>query len=363
MNRSWVLGLLGAGLCGALAACSGGSDSGSPAGSGGDGNSAGAGASSDSCVKMPDAVFPAQQFGESDLIRQIAIDGSTLYFRTLDTLFKVSSAGGKPEVVADLSTQEPSELWLQSDTLLVRSNAKLFTVPKAGGAATALGAALSPAPTNFAATQLNGTDFYWVAEDSGAYGIYHRTLSGSTVDTVFSSKDELRGLQLVGDTLYFVNKTASDIEGVSTAGGTPTQLTAADGSDDIVSGDDKSLFVIGALGAESSTNYGLYRQPIAGGDAVLLQMGFFITDALDTAGDSSGAYFATPTNVSPNHADPTDVSPALIFAAPGDTAAQLRWCIDSSYTLHALAVQDKTAYVSVYSASANKATIARVTLP
>ncbi len=363
MNRSWFLGLLGAGLCGALAACSGGSDSGSPGASGGDGNSAGAGASSDSCVKMPDAVFPAQQFGESDLIRQIASDGGTLYFRTLDTLFKVSAAGGKPEVIADLSSQEPSEFWLQTDTLLVRSDANLFTVPKTGGAPSALGAALAPAPTNFAATQLNGTDFYWVAEASGSYGIYHRTLSGGAVDTVYSTKDELRDLQLVSSTLYFVNKTAADIEGVPAAGGTPNKLTAADGSDDIVSGDDKSLFVIGALGAESATNYGLYRQPIAGGDAVLLQMGAFITDALDTAGDSSGAYFAAPTNVSPNHSDPTDVSPALIFASPSDTAAQLRWCIDSSYTLHALAVQDKTAYVSVYSASANKATIARVTLP
>ncbi len=361
MNRFWGFGLLGAGLCGALAACSGGSDSGSPAANGGDGNAAGAGA--DSCVKTPDAVFPAQQFGESDLIRQIAVDGSTLYFRTQDTVLKVPAAGGKPEVVADLSMQEPSEFWLQADTLLVRSDDLLLTVPKAGGAPTALGAALLPAPTNFAATQLNGTDFYWVANDSSNYGIYHRTLSGSTVDTVYSSKDELRDLQLVGSTLYFVNKTAADIEGVPAAGGTPTKLTAADTSDDIVSGDDKSLFVIGSLGAQSSTNYGLYRQPITGGDAVLLQMGAFITDALDTATDSSGAYFAAPSNVSPNHADPTDVSPALIFAAPSDTAAQLRWCIASSYTLHALAVQDKTAYVSVYSGSANKATIARVTLP
>ena len=79
--------------------------------------------------------------------------------------------------------------------------------------------------------------------------------------------------------------------------------------------------------------------------------------------DASGTYLAAPANVSPNHADPSDVAPALLFAAASDTSATLRWCIDSSFTLHALAVSGNTAYLSVYSSSANRATIARVALP
>jgi hypothetical protein len=61
--------------------------------------------------------------------------------------------------------------------------------------------------------------------------------------------------------------------------------------------------------------------------------------------------------------DPTHVAPSLLFAAPKDTATTVRWCSDPSFTVHALAVQGSTAYVSVYETSANKATIARVALP
>ena len=131
MNRFWGFGVLSATLFGALAACSGGSDGGN-AGASGSGNSAGASGSSDGCVNAPDALFTPQQFGESDLIRQIQIDKDTLYFRTLDTLYKVPVAGGAPEVVAALPTQEPDEFWVQADSLIVRSGALLLSVPKEG---------------------------------------------------------------------------------------------------------------------------------------------------------------------------------------------------------------------------------------
>jgi len=307
---------------------------------------------------MPDALFAPQQFGDTDLIRQIQLEGDTLYFRTLDSLQQVPTSGGTPQVLADLSQEPPSEFWVTDSALLVRATTDLFTVPKAGGAPTPLGPALAPAPSNFAATQLDGADLYWVAETAGSHGIFHRTLSGSTVNTVYTTKDDLVDLQLVAGTLYFMDKTAADIEGVPVAGGTPSKLTDANASDRLVAHDGANLYVTGSLGDATSTNYGLYRQPVSGKAPAHLATGLFIT--IESALDSSGAYFGAPANVSPNQVDPGDVKPSLLFAAASATATELRWCIDSSYTLHAVAVAGNAAYISVYNTPENKATIARV---
>jgi hypothetical protein len=358
MAKSWAYGVSGLSVLGLLAACS--SSSGGTAGAGGDMAGSGAGASTE-CVAAPDAVFPMQQFGETDLIRQIAVDGDTLYFRTESVLMKAPTAGGAPETVADLSSTDPSEFWLQSDALLVRAEADLLTVPKAGGAGRALGSPLAPAPTNFANAQLDGTTLYWIASDSGSYGVYSRELSGSTSKPLYNTPDELRDLRKVADTLYFVDKDAGSIQTLPLSGGTPSKLIDADGGDDIVSADATGLYVTGTIGATTFTNFGLYRQPLNGDSETLLANELFVD--VQTANNSDGAYFAAPANDSPGHSDPTDVAPSLLFAAPTDTATTVRWCIDSSFTVHALAVQGHTAYVSVYETSANKATIARVALP
>lgn len=359
MRRSGYA-LLAAVLPTCLGACSGGS---SPTAGGAGGEAGAGGGAIDQCVSAPDGLFAARQFGESDLIRQIIADGDTLYFRTLDALMKVPTAGGEPQLVADLSAHPPSEFWVLEDTLLLRSTADLLTVPKSGGPAVASGPALSPSPTNFAATQVADGAVYWLASDSKRHGIYRRELAGTTTDKLYETADELHGLQLVAGNLYFVNTTAHSIQSLPVAGGSPESVIDADGDDAILSADAANLYVSGVIGASTSTNYGLYRQPISGAAPAHLVTGLFSEDTTSTANTRAGAYFAAPANVSLNHADPSDVSPALLFAAPSDSETAVRWCIDSSYTVHALAVQGSTAYVSVYKTSANQATIARVLMP
>jgi len=363
MARFWGQGSIGASVFGLLVACSGGSN-GVASGTGGGGSTGGAtgvGGSSTSgpCVSTPNAVFPQQQFGDSDLIRRIQPDGDTLYFQTLDSIFEVAAAGGTPQLVAEKVS--PSEFWVQPDALLVRSGSDLFRAPKAGGTSTPLGAALTPVPD---ATQLSGTDLYWVGgSDTTGYGIYHRQTSGAAVDKLYTSKNELHDLVLDGDALFFIDRAALEIESLPLKGGTPKSVAMVAKGDALVSGDSAGLYVIGSLGGASLTNYGLYRQPLDGSAAARLDTSLFLEIAFDATVDSSGAYFASPYNVSANHADPTDVAPSLFFASPTDTQTELRWCIDPRFTLHALAVQGKTAYVSVYETEANQATIARVALP
>ncbi|HEY3667616.1 MAG TPA: hypothetical protein VGL19_16535 [Polyangiaceae bacterium] len=359
MATSWGRIVAGFSALGMLAACSSSSSGGTPGG-GGETGEGGAPASSE-CVSQPDAVFPARQFGETDLIRQIAVDADTLFFRTETTLFSVPKAGGDVQTVADLSAEGPSEFWMTGDALLVRAQGDLLSIPKGGGAPVKVGSPLAPAPSNFANAQLDGTTLYWIASDSSGYGVYSRALTGSASKQLYSTKDEIKYLQNAGAALYFVDKATSTIQSLPLSGGAPTKLIDADSSDEIIGADATELYVIGSIGAPTSTNYGLYRQPLSGDSATLLDNELFID--VPTATSASGAYFSSPANDSPNHGDPTDVAPSLLFAAPSATMTIVRWCIDPSYTVHALAVDGNTAYVSVYKTSANQATIARVPVP
>jgi hypothetical protein len=359
MAMSWGRIVAGVGALSVLAACSS-SSSGGTAGGGGAMGEGGTPGSSE-CVSEPDAVFPARQFGETDLIRQIVVDADTLFFRTETTLFGVPKAGGAVQTVADLSAEGPSEFWVQSDALLVRAQGDLLSVPKGGGAPSKVGAPLAPAPGNFANAQLDGTTLYWIASDSSGYGVYSRELSGTASKQLYSTKDELKYLQNAAGSLYFVDKATSTVQSLPLSGGTPSKLIDADSDDEIIGADATGLYVIGSIGAATGANYGLYRQPLSGDSATLLDNELFID--VPTATTASGAYFSSPANDSPNHSDPTDVAPSLLFAAPSATTTSVRWCIDPSYTVHALAVDGNTAYVSVYKTSANQATIARVPVP
>jgi hypothetical protein len=145
----------------------------------------------------------------------LELDGEAAYLLTPEGAFRL--VPGEPPRRLDIALGFASTL--THTAFVYWSEGKILSTPKNGGPSKVL-AALPKQPQVFVAS---GEELAWVAlDDDGSYAL--RTLAGGKPTQLFTSRGELSGLDLVGKSLYFVERPTDDswrIGVVETTAGTP----------------------------------------------------------------------------------------------------------------------------------------------
>ena len=191
-----------------------------------------AGAPSAGPCLAPAVVAPFAHYSD-DMIRGLATDGESVYFRTIRETFRVPLAGGTPGVIGKNPPGGNGPMWVIGEDLVAQPTGSpaFVAMPKSGGAWKTFADATSDKsgggdtlPTIFnnihrgrieAAQQatFDGKSFYFVEKDiAGAtisgggkttWSVRRLGPSDAKAETLYTSERELQHLVKAGETLFF----------------------------------------------------------------------------------------------------------------------------------------------------------------
>jgi hypothetical protein len=371
------------------------------------------------CQTNLDYLVPLRKYGESDLIRAIAVDAGQVFFRDMDQAYSVPLTGGAPTTLGKapaLSLSGTAVLWISGDKLLTQSpgepifmsaaksggpwsNVIDLTTAKLGGgrdAATRIlqGIGKQGAPRATQA-EFDGNGFYF-AEITRGKGpnapassvIKSVALAGGEPRSLFSAEGEIRDVTRAGAHLVFL----------LTAPPTPEQIRQNEaerkkkkyvfgvkGESHLMSiplegGDARKLMQIGpfmsglglgrvVLGADGEKLYasgfrdediqkpGIFRVDAAGGGIEQIDQRV-LTGSAFVSGDTLVLIGGGMVDPSKNRHG------QLVLAAPRrGKSLTLLACTPQKFTLHASAVSGNVALLGLFEGDTHLAGIAKVPLP
>jgi hypothetical protein len=372
-----------------------------------------------SCQSNFEYLVPPQKYSESDLIRAITVDAGQVFFRNMDDAFRIPLAGGTPTKVGKapgLSLSGTTVLWTSGDKLLTQSPGEpiFMSAAKTGGpwsnlidlTSTKLGGGRDAAtrilqgmgkPAASRATQadFDGKSFYF-AEVTGGKG--RNTSASSVIKSVALPGGEARALHRVEGEVRDVTRAGAHLVFLLTAPPTPEQVKQNEAkrkekkyifgvkgqshlmSIPIAGGEARKLMHIGpfmsgfglggvVLGADGENLYasgfrdedlqkpGIFRVNVAGGGI----------EEIDRRVLSGSAFVSGETLVliGGGMIDPSKNNYGqLVLTGPRrGKSLTLLACAPQKFTLHASAVSDKLALLSLFEGNTHLAGIAKVPLP
>jgi hypothetical protein len=180
----------------------------------------------------PAIVAPFAHYSD-DMIRGLATDGESVYFRTLRETFRVPLAGGTPAVIGKSPPGMDGPMWVIGDDLVAQptGHPALVAMPRSGGTWRTLADATSDKsgggaalPTMFnnvhrgrieaaGKAVFDGKNMYFIEKDiagatiSGAgkstWSVRRMGLPEGRAATLFASDRELQDIVKAGDSLFF----------------------------------------------------------------------------------------------------------------------------------------------------------------
>ncbi len=372
---------------------------------------------SDGCLTTLDYLVPPARIGGSDLFRALVVDGDALYAGTMSELRRVSLADGKATTLGKIPGMTLSGrlvLFASGDRLLTQSSGEpiFMQMPKAGGAfqtfidltaakrgggrdaATRILQSIgkrSRAPrATFA--DFDGSAFYWAEVSAkGKSAAAHAEvrsvpLAGGEAKTLLEIEGDIDDVRRAGDRVVFMhtappsaaqlaehaaNKKKSPflpepsgehhLMSVPLGGGNPVDLGRIMQmiSHVVLLTDGATVFVTGYEN-EDLQKPGVYRVPAGGGGGLeriyAATVGTFGTGL--TYGDR--VVFAGNGQLEPGKGG---VGKVVLTGPRGAGQLSRAACLPPGYTIHALAVSNKTLFLSLFESSSSLASIARIALP
>jgi hypothetical protein len=362
-----------------------------------------------------DVLVPFRQYGQSDLIRSMAVDSGEVYFRTMDETYRVPLAGGAASVIAKSLGDVGGPSWVIGDKLVSQPTGQpaLMAIPKGGGTWTPLLDATSDkhggagaVPTILGNVRrgrvesaeraiFDGGYFYWIGEDivglsmgtkgTSTWSVRRMALSGPA-ETLYKSNLELGSLVKAGDRLLFAQSDKPEKA-------TPPERPAQHGGKlEIHLPEPKtwSLLSMPANGGTPEVRLRPFSPPSMGAtivaDGSLVYYGAFsgLTFGLYrlSADGNSPAQLVDPKIITVHWGAPYGADRLVLFAsgiegaggagsvkhfvltAPrGSDVFERTACVDSTYTTHAFGVGGKSLLVALYRGKDNTAGIVRIALP
>lgn len=356
----------------------GGLDDGGSAGASGEGGGSGAsGAGGGSGCLDPlaqDLVFQPTNLSEGSVIYQVLEDDGTLYFSTIDRLFRVDGSDGEPEEIYYADLAIVVKFWLRADDLLILDGGDtLLSLPKEGGATTEL--AVLPFRVE---SGLDGSvemivegDKAYAKSVSGGIGVpevvtyYEIDLTNYETRELATATDELNGSFIkAGDALYVASDDPSAIvdeddlaafvpdliHRIPIEGGEP-ELVEVEGEPmrmGMLGADGDALYVLARL-EDDFTASGVYRVPASGGpreqvheQIVLFAQTFWI--------------YNTASRTLLRDLD-------TFYELPISGTAQELFCVGGGdYTSHGSAATDDAVYMSLFHSDDEESFIVRMPL-
>jgi hypothetical protein len=359
----------------------GGLEDGGSAGVGGEGGSSGASGAGGSgggggCLDplAQDLVFQPTNLSEGSVIYQVVEDDGTLYFSTIDRLFRVDGSGGEPEEIYYADLAIVVKFWLRADDLLILDGGDtLLSLPKEGGETTEL--AVLPFRVE---SGLDGSvemivegDKAYAKSVSGGIGVpevvtyYEIDLTSYESRELAMATDELNGSFIkAGDALYVASDDPSAIvdeddlaafvpdliHRIPIAGGGP-ELVDVEGEPmrmGMLGADGDALYVLARF-EDDFTASGVYRVPASGGpreqvheQIVLFAQTFWI--------------YNTPSRTLLRDLD-------TFYELPISGTAQELFCVGGGdYTSHGSAATDDAVYMSLFHSDDEESFIVRMPL-
>lgn len=366
------------------------------------------------CLATLDFLVPPQRYGDSDLVRAIAVDRDQVYFRNMRDVFKVPLAGGAVTVHSKgpgLSLSGTAVLWLSGERLLTQSAGEpiFMGAPKNGGdwstfidltsaklgggrdAATrilqGLGGKLAPKSSR---ASFDGESFYFAEISKGpgqsapaTSALKSVPLRGGETRTLYESAGEIAEVVRAGDRIAFIhtappspeqlakqqadkkgNKLSFGVRGerwltaVPLSGGEAQKLMRISNiiASTVLGADGTNVYVSG-YADEEPTKPGIYRVSAAGGAPERLDQRVLSGD-LYVTGDQ--LVFVGSGDLEPGKIENGQL--VLTGTRDGKTLKRAA-CIKDGYTLHASAVSGKTALLALFKTDTNLASIAKVAVP
>jgi hypothetical protein len=302
--------------------------------------------------------------GLSSVIYKVVEDDGTLYFSTIDKIFRVAVTGGEPEELYYRANAIVVHFWLHGDELLILEGSDLVTMPKSGGDTTEVATLPYRVPAAIDGTIeliVEGDFAYAYSETSATYFEVDLT----TYETRVIATEAVNGTFIkLGDALY---------------------IAADDPSVEVEPGD------FGAFVPDL-----LYRLPIAGGEAEQLEVEgepmklamlggngdtLYLLGASESGYPDSGVYeistsggelqqvqesvvaFALPFTIHNTETKTLLRNLDTFYEMTGDGTLEELFCVGGgSYTSHGSTATDEAVYMSQYHSNDNEAFIVRIPL-
>jgi hypothetical protein len=361
----------GAGGSGGAAASGG---TGGSAATGGSGASGGSGGGSP--CDLPEGssvVLSARVLGTGSVVRNLVLDGDTLFFGTVDQIYSVAASGGEPTKVYPPVEQVDiyPPFWVRGDELVVGQGDELDVLPKTGGAVSET----KPLPAAYSAALTGEVD---ILLDTDGATFYAKddpfVLSGDTPSLQYWTYDieTGAGATLLADTptghngrlikaggfLYTSERrgagesATSALHRLPIGGGAfePVPLTG-DFKLEIIGADETHVYVAGSPVPLDVTadQGGFYRLPFAGGAPEKIVDRYIPTVAAVTTFVRTGA------NTYLRQLDD-------VYRVPSGSGEAIM-LFSSRCELHAMAASADAIYVSTFDDRDDTVQIARVPLP
>jgi hypothetical protein len=329
---------------------------------------------------------------QTDVIRDIVVDGANVFFRTFRAAYRVPAAGGEPvRLGAEKPDQYVSSLHKVGSRVFLFSkrvhDAVLQELPSTGTATTPVAAPIAPATGQTdvdKALFMDETHIYFLGTElifdgpggggRRAYFLDRMPWAGGATEQLASlDSNRIDKLFKQGDRLYYGRRTkatfwnqADAVFSLPASGGTPTQVSTLTGPQsliDIAAVDGASLY-LKIIADPALYKYGISKVPLAGGTPTLVvdvQTGSLWLDA--------GRMIYTAYHQVKADPDPLANWATGIYTAPAaGGAATYTGCIpeglgSGTFSLQAETYAAGSLYLSLHGNSDDKNTIIKYSVP
>jgi hypothetical protein len=361
---------------------------------------AAASASGGACATPFEVLAPFQKYSGSDLIREIAVDGDQVYFRTFHDTFRVALAGGAVARVTTGPESLDGSMWVIGDKLVIQSGPQFLAVPKRGGAwtpflDTSTGKAGAPPPARpigrleaAQAAVFDGTRFTWIegvtigaslhATGQTTHSIKRVPAAGGAVETLYTSPHELRDLASASGRLVFqenltppwkpstpgekkplIEAQTWSLMTLPLGGGSPEVRFAHYVGANLVA-DGTALY----FGGLFENQVGMWRLTTVGTDAPERVDPLVLDERWGAAYGSGQTVFVAGSMLDepgPGHVPARTT--AILTGPSGGHAFAHSGCVDLKYGVHAEAVAGKWLLLALFSGSDQQAGLVKIALP
>jgi hypothetical protein len=361
------------------------------------------------CIAAPDYLVPPTKYGDSDLIRAIATEGTDVVFGNMTSIFRVPTSGGTPQEIGKApgtTLRGQYDLWISGEKLLTQSPGEsiFMEMPRAGGSWTTfanLSADQAPGGRDAAtrvlqnlhkgsakiragAADFDGTTFYWTEESTmrgvpGNGRVLALSLSGGDAKTLYEAPGSMDGLVRAGEHVVFVHTAPPSAEALAAYKSSKKQGLEPKGRQTLVAvprsggsavplgritqwmsrtslvADGEEVYVSGYEGGDL-TKPGVFRVNAGGGawervdPRVVTGRGVVYPGGVAVSGSS----FLEVGKLASGQ--------VVLAGAKGGPLTQVA-CFTQRFTSHAWAVTGKTLLVSLFESDTRLASIVRIALP
>lgn len=335
----------------------GNSGTGGNSGAGGSGGTAGGG--NGTCLDPldQDLVFEPTSLSEGSVIYKVVEDDGTLFFSTIDRLYRVDASGGAPEEIYYRELAIVVQFWVRADDIMILEGSDtLVSLPKAGGETTEL--AVLPfrvgGGLDGSVEMIVEADKAYATSVTGAFGepkvITYYEIDLETFDAreLATATDELNGSFIkAGDALYVASDDPSVmaeigdfvpdlLHRIPIAGGEPEPIELSGGPMRMamLGADGDALYVLASAEGDFMAS-GVYRVATSGGELEQVHQQIIVAALTFTLHN-------TPSRTILRDLD-------TFYELPSTGEASKLFCVGGGdYTSHGSAATDDAVYMSLF---------------